>query len=554
MEDNRAEWVVRFFLWVFVTAVVVPALGGLRAASVEPFELPIRGEADARFRLAEHAGEIVVLDFFAYWCGPCLKASPVIEREIQQHYEHAGGNPAGIPVTVVAVNVEPAQGRRTDAFIRRTGISLVVDDSEGALLGQFSVEAIPLLVVVDGSDPQAGFRVAYQHAGFEGAAVLRGVIDSIVPKAEAEERPVVSEDLSHSMADPVEATAPEVAEAQPAWAFEQRMQASGEGLFTDDFQITRWTLQYGHDYGRTRWDLGVTYDTYDIDLRSPDPFFEPASADADRVTVQGNVGRELGAGVEWQGIAAYYDGFQSFRALWLHDYYQQIGELPFFGDYPDISPRGFQLGTQFRWEYLPATGFLEANFGFSKDWIAPSAEFEFETLFGLDVIDTFSYRLASENVLSPRLRSLVELQMADTKARERRYGIQGSLNAAVAESWVLRGQAGFVTENPEFEAYFVGVTVEHELSPSWLVSLFGRFYHDTGEIQNSLPASNAPPGLESLQLGLGLRWLGEQSSVRLSGGPYFTRYEDTEVEAPFFEDLYRSRDWGMFQVAYTLNF
>jgi hypothetical protein len=336
--------------------------------------------------------------------------------------------------------------------------------------------------------------------------------------------------------------------------FEQTIDASGEGLFTRDFQVTQWALQYGHEYAAFAWDLGLTYNTYDIDLRSPDPFFESASVSSDRVLVQANVTRQIHEKLSWQGVAGYYDGFQNFRSLWLHDYYKQIGDLPFFGSYPEISPRGYQLGTQLRWEYLPATGYLEGNFGYYKDWIAPSAEFERVTVLGQSVIDSFAFRLASENILSSRIRSLLELQLTDTAAREKRYGIQHSLNVALGESWVLRTQGGWVTEDPQFEAFFVGATIEHELSPSWLVSCFGRYYNDSGEIQNSLPTSNAPPGLDSYQVGMGLRWIGEQSSVKLSGGPYFTRYEKADIEAPFFEDLYRSRDWAMVQVAYSLRF
>ena len=336
--------------------------------------------------------------------------------------------------------------------------------------------------------------------------------------------------------------------------FEPSLELSGEGLFTGDFQVTQWSAQYGHEYEAFAWDLGLTYNTYDIDLRSPDPFFESRSASSDRVLAQVNVTRQIHEKLSWQGVAGYYDGFQNFRSLWLHDYYKQIGDLPFFGSYPDISPRGYQLGTQLRWEYLPATGYLEANFGYYKDWIAPSAEFERVTLLGRSVIDSFAYRIASENILSSRIRSLLEFQLTDTAAREKRYGIQHSLNIALGEAWVLRTQGGWVTENPQFEAFFVGATIEHELSPSWLVSCFGRYYNDTGEIQNSLPSSNAPPGLDSYQIGMGLRWIGERSSVKLSGGPYFTRYEKANIEAPFFEDLYRSRDWAMVQVAYSLRF
>ncbi len=338
------------------------------------------------------------------------------------------------------------------------------------------------------------------------------------------------------------------------WDFEQSFHSSGEGLFTGDFQITQWNAQYGHVYKELSWDLGLTYSTYDVDLRSPDPFFSSTSSYDDRVGVQANVTQSLSERLTWQGIGGYYEGFQNFRSLWLHEYYKQIGSVPFFGGYPDISPRGYQLGAQFRWEYLPATGYLEMNFGYYKDWIAPSAEFERITVLGRSVIDSFQYRLASENILGPRVRSLLELNLTHTAARERRYGVQHSLNIALAERWVFRTQAGWVTENPGFEAFFAGGTLEHELTSSWLVSVFGRFYHDTGEIQNSLPASNAPPGLDSYQIGLGVRWLGESSSIKVTGGPYFTRYEKADIEAPFFEDLYRSRDWASIQVAYSLSF
>lgn len=356
------------------------------------------------------------------------------------------------------------------------------------------------------------------------------------------------------------------------WDFEQNLNISAEGLFTSDFQVTQYTLQYGHDYESTQWDLGLTYDKYRIDVRSPDTLFQweieqrlgkgitEISSDAERKMAQLNLTHSLHNRLTWQGQTGYYDGFQNFRMLWLRDYYREVYSID---GYPDISPRGYQLGTQLRWEYLPASGYLEANFSYYQDWIAPSAELVGPDLeLGRSVIDSFAYRLASENVLSPRLRSLLEIQMTDTMAREKRWGVQGSLNAALGESLVLRAQGGWVTENPaseverakEFEAFFAAATLEYNWTNTWLVSAFGRYYCDTGEFQNSLPASNAPPGLKSYQVGLGTRWVGEKASVKITAGPYFTRYKAADSDAPFFEDLYKSRDWAAVQFALSMQF
>lgn len=344
------------------------------------------------------------------------------------------------------------------------------------------------------------------------------------------------------------------------WDFDQNLNLSAEGLFTSDFQVTQYTLQYGHDYEASQWDLGLTYDAYDIDIRSPDPFFEEVSAKEDRKMAQLNLTHSLSDRVVWQGQTGYYDGFQNFRMLWLRDYYRQVYSID---GYPDVSPRGYQLGTQLRWEYLPASGYLEASFSYYKDWIAPSADRGPDGLeLGRGVIDSFAYRVASENVLSPRLRSLLEIQMTDTMAREKRWGVQGSLNAAISESLVLRAQGGWVTENPaseverskEFKARFVGATLEYNWTDAWLVSVFGRYYRDEGEFQNSLAPSNAPPKLKSYQVGLGTRWVGEKTSVKITAGPYFTRYEAVDSDGDFFKDLYKSRDWAAVQFAFSMQF
>ena len=534
---RNVGWVLNTFASLCLTLTV-------NASDFSNIHLKYRSDdSDKEFSFESFQGRILVLDFFAYWCAPCLRASPIIEKEIAEHYLEQNGNNHGIPVDVVAVNVEATNPKRTDLFIRRTGLKKVIDDFDGLLLREFKAEAIPLLVVMDGTDFDSGLKIVYQKSGFEGVSQLRAVIDSITGVKEAE---------SH-MTNPPESVAEVEIESEAAFV-EKKFEAAGEALISDDYQLTQWDLTYGHAYGKTEWDIGLGLQTFAIEMRSPDPFFTSVQTNAERVRTQFRLSRELNDKLTLRGQFGYYDGFQSHRAFWLHEYYKQIGDLPFFEDYPDVDPRGFQSGAQVRWEYLPASGYLEAGYGFFRDHIAPSAEFERVTILGLDRIDSHLFRLASENVLNARMRSLVELNLIDTTDRQLRWSAQGSLNTAITDETVLRMQAGWTKENPSFDAWFVGMTLEQDLGASWMVSLFARYYHDTGEIQNSLTSSNAPPGLDTYHAGLGVRWIGERSSLKLSAGPYWTRYEDADIEAPFFEDLYQSRNWGLFQAAFDMKF
>ncbi|MDA7525298.1 TlpA family protein disulfide reductase, partial [Verrucomicrobia bacterium] len=219
----------------------------LNASAFSGFQREYRtADSEETFSSESFQGRILVLDFFAHWCAPCLRVSPLIEKDIAEYYLEQNGNKHGIPVDVVAVNVEASSPKRTDLFIRRTGLKKVIDDFNGTLLSEFKAESIPLLVVLDGTHSGGDLKVVYQKAGFEGVSQLRAVIDSITGSSETVTNiPVRSEGQSESGIK------------TSARSVERKSEASGEALISDDYQLTQWDLSYGHTYGKTKWDFGL---------------------------------------------------------------------------------------------------------------------------------------------------------------------------------------------------------------------------------------------------------------------------------------------------------
>jgi thiol-disulfide isomerase/thioredoxin len=126
---------------LLAVAVAPAAIAGDAVGQAAPgFTLPVRGSGPP-LALDKLRGQVVMLNFWASWCGPCREEFPLLDQ-MYRKYKALG-------FTLLGVNVEP-DATDADGFIAKTPVSFpIVFDRESAVSKLYRVEGMPSTVLID---------------------------------------------------------------------------------------------------------------------------------------------------------------------------------------------------------------------------------------------------------------------------------------------------------------------------------------------------------------------------------------------------------------------
>lgn len=120
-----------------------PAVNPNVGETVPALEIPKLLQADGResITLEELKGSTVVLEFWATWCGPCVRAIPHMNELVDEFAGDEG-------VRFISVTREPES--TVTAFMRNHPMHAWIGlDRSGKLQQAFDVSAIPTAIVID---------------------------------------------------------------------------------------------------------------------------------------------------------------------------------------------------------------------------------------------------------------------------------------------------------------------------------------------------------------------------------------------------------------------
>ena len=309
----------RFLGMMFlVLAFLLPEANVLYAWEKAPFFSLPQLETGEQVSLDDFRGQIVVLDFFNANCGDCSRISWELESDVQEYYEARSGNPHGVAVQVVAVNSETAEPEDMEAFLQKTELGMVLDDPEATLLQRYGGAGLPYVVVIDATITGPGTaapRVVLRQAKYEGLNKLRDAIDAITGQTE----PAVS-----SPGTPVN-TAPGADLALPILESEQQIAHEATldmaAMMASDVYVADMQAEYRQKRPSSEFSLTGSHRPTRMDFETEGlGHNQQKRLEESRDGVQGSVSSDLNDTLTLKMDGGAYEGFQTYRALWMDEY------------------------------------------------------------------------------------------------------------------------------------------------------------------------------------------------------------------------------------------
>ena len=120
-------------------AAVTLASSGMEGQQAPDFAL--KSSTGENMRLSEYRGDVVMINFWATWCGPCRQEMPLLD-DLYARYQRVGFN-------LLGVNIDDDSSRAMK-MVNELGVNFpVLFDARKEVSRLYEVEAMPVTVLVD---------------------------------------------------------------------------------------------------------------------------------------------------------------------------------------------------------------------------------------------------------------------------------------------------------------------------------------------------------------------------------------------------------------------
>ena len=153
MKTTQHTTSVRWFSILFVFFLLFGTASAAAIQGKAP-NFTLKSNTGKNIKLSELRGQVVLLNFWASWCGPCRQEMPLLEK-LHQRYSALG-------FTVLGVNVEE-EPSKAKTLLKDIRVSFpILFDTQNTVSKQYKVSAMPSTVMIDRDG-----NMRYLHKGYK---------------------------------------------------------------------------------------------------------------------------------------------------------------------------------------------------------------------------------------------------------------------------------------------------------------------------------------------------------------------------------------------------
>ncbi|MDP4597240.1 MAG: TlpA family protein disulfide reductase [Pseudomonadales bacterium] len=155
LTNKQSQHGARLLCAALCTAVLaLPAMADAIPVFGAAPDFTLPRAAGGNLRLAEQRGDVIMLNFWASWCGPCRQELPAL-AELHNRF-----GPAGFKVLGINVDAQPEKAQR---ILQELNLPFpILYDSAGAVSATYRVNAMPSTVIIDRDG-----QMRYLHEGYK---------------------------------------------------------------------------------------------------------------------------------------------------------------------------------------------------------------------------------------------------------------------------------------------------------------------------------------------------------------------------------------------------
>lgn len=139
---------------IFVTALLFAARLSAAALSGPAPDFTLKSNSGDNIKLSELRGQVVMINFWASWCGPCRQEMPLLDQ-LYQRYQPMG-------FTLLGVNVEE-DSSAANKVLKEIPVSFpILYDNRNKVSESYQVRAMPSTVLIDRDG-----KMRFLHKGYK---------------------------------------------------------------------------------------------------------------------------------------------------------------------------------------------------------------------------------------------------------------------------------------------------------------------------------------------------------------------------------------------------